>query len=294
MKNERTGLLIDSMETSVSGVADGTRSEILKAGPCTVTTVRLDSDEKAKAFGREKGTYITIETDRVYRVTDNDFEAVVDVLSGQITSLMPVDMSRVLVAGLGNREITADSLGPKSIDRIVVTRGYERTMPQLFDSGDYASVCAISANVFGVTGIESAELIGGIVATVKPSLVIVIDALATASVNRLCKTIQLSDTSLTPGGGVDNARKKISPDDFRVPIISIGMPTVIDASALLKNAGCSEKNIFNALGDDEDAMIAMPARIDSATDAAAKMIAFAVNKSLHQKMSTEDILRFLY
>ena len=106
--------------------------------------------------------------------------------------------------------------------------------------------------------------------------------------------MQISDTSLTPGGGVDNARKRISPDNLDTPVISIGMPTVMDVSSILSGAGCPQTEIKKQLGEYSDSMIAMPSRIDSATDIAAKLIAFAVNKALHRDLSTEDILRFLY
>ena len=292
MNNSRTGLLIDSMEAAyAAGALQRSQAKRTEKGPCTVTTVRLEDKEDIKRYGREKGTYVTIETDRVYKITDDDFETVVDVIKGEILSLMPEKRERILVAGLGNREITADSLGPKCIDRMIVTRSLESAMPQLIQSGGFSSVSAISANVFGVTGIESAELIDGIVSVISPSLVIVVDALATSSVSRLCKTIQISDTSIIPGGGVDNARKKISADEFGTKMISIGMPTVIDAATLLTNAGYSREKAVKEVGDD---LIAMPMKIDSATDTAAKLIAFALNKALQGDIPTEDILKFLY
>lgn len=295
MKKLRTGLLLETIEAaSAANVAYAARADKVRHGACTVTTVKIDSDKDSELFEREKGTYITVETDRVYQITDDEFEDIVDVISNVIRSLMPKKPGRILIAGIGNRSVTADSLGPKCVDRIIVTRGFEKVMPEIIKDGTYSSVSAICSNVFGVTGIESAELIGGIADMLKPSLIIVVDALATTSVSRLCKTIQISDTSLTPGGGVDNARSRISPDDLDTPVISVGMPTVIDVRSILSESGCSEKVIKEGLSEYEDSMIAMPARIDSATDIAAKLIAFAINKALHRDMTTEDILRFLY
>lgn len=295
MKKLRTGLLLETIEAaSAANVAYAARADKVRHGACTVTTVKIDSDKDSELFEREKGTYITVETDRVYQITDDEFEDIVDVISNVIRSLMPKKPGRILIAGIGNRSVTADSLGPKCVDRIIVTRGFEKVMPEIIKDGTYSSVSAICSNVFGVTGIESAELIGGIADMLKPSLIIVVDALATTSVSRLCKTIQISDTSLTPGGGVDNARSRISPDDLDTPVISVGMPTVIDVRSILSESGCSEKSIKEGLSEYEDSMIAMPARIDSATDIAAKLIAFAINKALHRDMTTEDILRFLY
>lgn len=295
MKKLRTGLLLETIEAAnAANVAHAARADKVRHGACTVTTVKIDNDRDSELFEREKGTYITVETDKVYRITDGEFEDIVDVISNLIRSLMPKKSGRILIVGIGNRSVTADSLGPKCVDRIIVTRGFETVMPEIIRDGTYSSVSAICSNVFGVTGIESAELIGGIADMLKPSLIIVIDALATTSVSRLCKTIQLSDTSLTPGGGVDNARSRISPDDLGTPVISVGMPTVIDVKSILSRAECSDKVIKEGLAEYEDSMIAMPARIDSATDVAAKLIAFAINKALHKDMSTEDILRFLY
>lgn len=295
MKKLRTGLLLETIEAaSAANVAYAARADKVRHGACTVTTVKIDSDKDSELFEREKGTYITVETDRVYQITDDEFEDIIDVISNIIRSLMPKKPGRILIAGIGNRSVTADSLGPKCVDRIIVTRGFEKVMPEIIKDGTYSSVSAICSNVFGVTGIESAELIGGIADMLKPSLIIVVDALATTSVSRLCKTIQISDTSLTPGGGVDNARSRISPDDLDTPVISVGMPTVIDVRSILSESGCSEKVIKEGLSEYEDSMIAMPARIDSATDIAAKLIAFAINKALHKDMTTEDILRFLY
>lgn len=295
MKKLRTGLLLETIEAaSAANVAYAARADKVRHGACTVTTVKIDSDKDSELFEREKGTYITVETDRVYQITDDEFEDIVDVISNIIRSLMPKKPGRILIAGIGNRSVTADSLGPKCVDRIIVTRGFEKVMPEIIKDDTYSSVSAICSNVFGVTGIESAELIGGIADMLKPSLIIVVDALATTSVSRLCKTIQISDTSLTPGGGVDNARSRISPDDLDTPVISVGMPTVIDVRSILSESGCSEKVIKEGLSEYEDSMIAMPARIDSATDIAAKLIAFAINKALHKDMTTEDILRFLY
>ena len=185
MKKLRTGLLLETIEAaSAANVAYAARADKVRHGACTVTTVKIDSDKDSELFEREKGTYITVETDRVYQITDDEFEDIVDVISNVIRSLMPKKPGRILIAGIGNRSVTADSLGPKCVDRIIVTRGFEKVMPEIIKDGTYSSVSAICSNVFGVTGIESAELIGGIADMLKPSLIIVVDALATTSVSR--------------------------------------------------------------------------------------------------------------
>lgn len=286
MPNKRTGLLIEAAELqNISSKSEKTNIFTKQYPACNVTTVVIKNDEESELLGRDKGTYITVEFDKIYNINDRDFDNVTDVIARYLRSFTDKYMGkRIVVAGIGNRSITADSIGPKAIDRIIVTRGLENT--EFIGEDCFGNVCAICADVFGVTGIESAEVIEGIAKVLKPELVIVIDALATVSISRLCKTVQISDTTLIPGGGVDNARKGISPDIIDVPIVSIGIPTVIDAATFVQDVKC--------LGEYSDCLVSMPARIDDATNNGAKLIAFALNKALHNGLSTDDILKFLY
>lgn len=280
MNKARTGLIIESMELAKNKTSNKkVESKVQTYDACKVTTVYVKNEHHAKTLGREIGEYVTIEFEKAYQITDGDFDIVVDVLAKEISRFTNKHKGkRILVAGIGNKNITADSIGPKSIERIIVTRALENT--EFIASDCFGNVSAISADVFGVTGIESAEIIKGISTVLNPSLIIVIDALATTSLSRLCKTVQISNTSLTPGGGVDNARKQISSKTLDVPMLSIGMPTVIDVASFTKT--------------DEQNLVAMPIRIDEATDVGAKIIAFALNKALHNGLTTEDILKFLY
>lgn len=285
MNIKRTGLIIETMELATLKSQENIPSaKKEKFECCNVTTVVVETDDESKALDREKGNYITVEFDKTYSITDEAFESVVDVIADKIKTLSDKFFGeRIVVAGIGNKNITADSIGPKSIERIIVTRSLENT--EFISKDCFGNVSAIAADVFGVTGIESAELIEGIASVLNPALVIVVDALATTSLSRLCKTVQISDTSLVPGGGVDNARKSISPNNIKVPIISIGIPTVIDVCDVVKSDIKTEY---------DDSLVAMPARIDDATDIGAKLIAFSLNKALHNNLSVDDILKFLY
>lgn len=280
MDNKRSGLIIESIElASLNKTQKKIKSDVKNYDSCKVTTVYVKNKEHAKALGKEIGEYITVEFEKAYQITDSDFDNVVDVLANEISRFTNHHKGkRVLVAGIGNKNITADSIGPKSIERIIVTRALENT--EFISSDCFGNVSAISADVFGVTGVESAELLKGLSYVLNPSLIIVVDALATTSLSRLCKTVQISNTAITPGGGVDNARQQISSTSLDVPMLSIGMPTVIDVDSITK---IKDKNL-----------IVTPVRIDDATDVGAKMIAFALNKALHNNLSTEDILKFLY
>lgn len=291
MKKTRGRLIIEDLELGDSYSLNGINSRIEKHKGCTITYVNIDSEEQARKINRDIGKYITIETDKVHKITDSDFESIVNLTAKVIKNIINVsEQGRILILGLGNRDITPDSLGPKCIDRIIVTRGLEKEMPEIIGYNGFSNVSAISTNVFGVTGIESAEIAKGIANVLNPQLIIVIDALSTVSLTRLCKTIQISNTALIPGGGINNSREEISSENLDVPTISIGMPTVADTKSILNEAGLSE----NSLGDYANSLIITPSNIDIATDTAAKLIAFSINKALHYDLSTEEILKFLY
>lgn len=295
MKKIRAGLLIEELELAKTNAGTPIDSKTEKHSECTITYVDIKTTEHAKALNRDIGKYVTIETDKVCRITDNDFESIVNKTAEVIRNMITIsERGRILIVGIGNKNITPDSLGPKCIDRIIVTRGLEKTMPEIIGHTGFSSVCAVNTNVFGVTGIESAEITEGIASVIKPELIIAIDALSTSSIHRLCKTIQISNTAITPGGGVNNARKEISSGALEAPILSIGMPTVIDINSFFKKADISYNKSVEILGDYVDSLIVTPSDIDTATDTAAKLISFSINKALHYDLSTEEILKFLY
>ena len=286
MPNKKTELILESVETAkLQGTTHKAKTNVVREKACTVTTVEIKTDEDAKKLSRKKGVYVTVEMEKVFEITDEDFESIILTVAKTLRSMIKIQNNqRVLIVGIGNRNVTPDSLGPKCVDRIIVTRGLEKTMPELISKDGFGNVCAINANVFGVTGIESAELIKGITKTISPALVIVVDALATNTVSRLFKTVQISDTSLTPGAGVNNEREEIDPG---CPMISIGVPTLMSVSSILQKEGVN-------VDDFTENLVAIPMNVDLATDLAAKLIAFSLNKVFHYDMQTEEILKFLY
>ncbi len=284
--DKKDTLLIESVETALSeGIRDIPSAQKTDYHNCSVTTVKIETQKEAEALGKEKGNYITVEFDKIYKIDDEAFESVVDVVANVLKKFTDKHQGkRILVVGIGNREITADSIGPKTIDRIIVTRGLENT--EFIGEGCFGNISALCTDVFGKTGIESAEIIEGVTKIICPSLIIVVDSLATTKLERLCKTVQISDTSISPGGGVENERKKISSDLLGTPIVSIGVPTVISTDLLVDKE--------NELGDYSDSLISIPSQIVTATDLGAKLIAFSINKAIHYDLPTEDILKFLY
>ncbi len=286
--NIPSDLMIEQLEAAQMTLPKGIRNEVRELTHCTVTEVTVEDEEGAAAIGREQGRYITIETAKTYEIGEPAFEEIAAALAGKLKTML-ADRGRILILGIGNPAITPDSLGAKAVDRLMITR------PLAERPAEFSESAAIAAPVFGVSGIESAELAEGLVQSIRPDCVILIDALATGRLERLCKTIQLADVGLTPGGGVDNARRELSARTLGVPVLSIGMPTVVDCRALLRYAiGENWEQYGLNLHPYEENLIATPREMALATDMGAKLISFALNKAMHGDLSTEEILKYLY
>ena len=196
--------------------------------------VKVLDENGAQAIGKPVGSYITIDIQKLKVATEEDIQESAEVLAKELRELLakhsnPKD--EILVVGLGNQYVTPDALGPKVINDIDVTRHILTYMPQVL-SQDTRPVSAISPGVLGTTGIETLEILKGIVDNVHPKLLIVIDALASRSIERISSTIQLADTGITPGAGVGNTRKDLSKSTLGIPVIALGIPTVVDAATI--------------------------------------------------------------
>lgn len=280
--------MIEQLEMAEMTLPKGIRNEVRELEHCTLSEVTVEDESGAAAIGREQGRYITIETAKSYEIGEPAFEEIAGLLAERLKTMIGA-RKRVLILGIGNPNITPDSLGAKAVERLMVTR------PLAEQPAEYADVSAMAAPVFGVSGVESGELAEGLTHVLKPELVILIDAMATGRLERLCKTVQLADTGLIPGGGVDNARKEITARTLGVPVLSIGMPTVVDCRVLLRHAVGEEwENYGVNLHPYEESLIATPRQMELATDMGAKIIAFSLNKALHGDLSTEEILKYLY
>ena len=203
----------------------------------TVARLHVTDEEGADSVGKPIGRYVTVGFKKCEELTDSERASLIKAVSEEIKrlaeSMCPSGISCILVAGLGNRKITSDSLGPICTENVNVTRH----LNQNDDERKYLpEVCAISPGVLAQTGIETLDLIRGAAESCKPSLVIVIDALASRSVGRLASTVQLSDTGIAPGSGIGNHRKKINSDTVGFPVMAIGVPTVVDSATLVLDA----------------------------------------------------------
>lgn len=305
----RTDLAIEAHEylCETAEEVSGTNVSENKNGDIKITTVKIESDEAEKQLGKPKGKYVTIEMPDIMSSEREEYKKMCEALSDELKNLIKIKKdASVLVAGLGNWNITPDSLGPATVSRLMVTRHLFSYIPDRIDDG-LRSVSAVSPGVLGITGIETGEIIKGITEKTKPDLVIAIDALASRSVKHIGSTIQLCDTGISPGAGVGNKRKELSENTLGVPVIAIGVPTVIDAATIAKDTFSSTiKNVlmktdnlakeYNALSsytsengkilsnyipNEINGFIVTPKDVDSMIEKTAKILANGINLALH-------------
>ncbi|HOQ36378.1 MAG TPA: GPR endopeptidase [Acetivibrio sp.] len=285
-----------------------------------ITRVRVTSPTGEAAIGKPMGNYITLE---VPRLKENDqvlYEETCRALAKELAGILNLkEKSTIFVVGLGNWNVTPDSLGPKVVSALMITRHLLEYVPQQVDKG-VRPVCAIAPGVLGITGIETGEIVKGIVDRVKPDFVIAIDALASRKMERVNTTIQIADTGISPGSGVGNKRMELSKETLGVPVIAIGVPTVVDAATMandtidlvidnlikeakedvrfynmLKNIDRNEKYqlIQEVLQPYVGDLVVTPKEIDDAVDRISKVIANGLNIALHQGITLNDVNRYV-
>lgn len=223
--SKRTDLAIEE-----NIVLEGIKSEEKNLGDVKITTVKIDNPKTAEKFGKKRGKYITVEFRDIEKITD--YSEIKKALILSLKTLLKEGPENILVVGLGNREITADSIGPRVAERIFATRHIAGEFAKKIGLHGLHSVSVVTPNVLGKTGIEVTELVAGLVNKIEPQAVIAIDACVSLSINRLFKTIQLSNSGISPGSGVKNSRKELSFKTLGVPVIAIGIPTVVNAEVL--------------------------------------------------------------
>ncbi len=281
--NFRTDLALERCECLGKKDIEGVRIERFEANGAKVSRIDVVNESGARIVEKPIGRYVTVEVTpfaKHAQFIDDSFE----VLCEEIKRMIP-EKGSVLVAGLGNIKITPDALGPKCASMIFATRHITGELLESTGLGGLRSVSAFSTGVLGETGAEAGELIGGAVKMLNPDVVITVDALAARSVSRLGNTVQMCDTGIVPGSGVGNSRKEISEKTLGVPVIAIGVPTVVDAATLVSDY--SEKN---EVEEDAKTMMVTPREVDLMIERAAKLTSLAINCALQKDIKPEDML----
>ena len=300
MKSPRTDLAMESFGASGKSEMPGVRVSQWETGGVQLTEVVISDAGSAEELGKACGKYLTLESALLRERDPETRMAMAALLGEELARLLPEDESApVLVVGLGNRFITPDSLGALTVDRTLVTR--HMTGSDFFRS-DLRSVCAVAPGVLGVTGVETLEMVRSLTESVRPGAVICIDSLSARSSARIGSTLQLTDTGIQPGAGVGNLRQALSAETLGVPVVAVGMPTVIYAATLARDAfealsdpdAPQDEAALDAmerelLSEDVGEMIVTPREIDALVVDAAGVIASGLNRALHPGLSDAEI-----
>lgn len=284
--NARTDLAIEKDSFISGNRPKGIRRKIFETEKTKVTKISVLDKEAAEAIGKPEGEYITVELDEFSYDTEL-LDDRMKSISTQISSLLPKGDGTVLVAGIGNKDITPDALGPRCAEGIFSTRHITSELAEEIGLDFLNPVCSLATGVLGQTGIETGEIIKSVADAIKPKAVIVIDALAAAGLERLGRTVQITDTGITPGSGVGNKRAEISKNTLGVPVIAIGVPTVVDAVTLARAMTGNKTATENAEAQN---MMVTPREIDVMIERAAKLIALCVNCALQPETDPELLL----
>jgi GPR endopeptidase len=315
----RTDLALEAQEALTRKTREdipGVMVETAENEDVLITRVNIATPEAERMMGKLQGRYVTIEAQGLRDKNTPLQEKVMKFLADELVELAQLPAQAVvLVVGLGNWNITPDALGPRAVDKIVVTRHLQGMLsPEL--KGGVRAVCAIAPGVLGITGMETAEIVQGIVSKIKPNLVIAVDALAAASSHRVITTIQLADTGISPGSGVGNKRFGLNRESLGVPVIAIGVPTVVHASTIamdtidtlqehasfaryfksLENLTDQERQTIvrqvlpETLGD----LMVTPKEVDRLIEDIADVVAGGINQAMHPHIDYENIHMYLH
>lgn len=287
-----------------------------KYGSTSVTTVKVVEEQAEKLMGKPRGNYITIEAPSLRENNRLAQQEVAEILAKKLSSLFNLpEQANIFLVGLGNWNATPDSLGPKVIEHSMVTRHLFQYAPEELSEG-MRPVSAVAPGVLGITGIETAEIIKGIVEKIQPELVIVIDSLAAGNVERIASTIQIADTGISPGSGIGNQRSGINRESMGVPVIAVGIPTVVHAAVIAQDTlehffeqiktqpllnqiyqnlrpDFTNEVINQVLQPFAGNLMVTPKEIDSLISNTAKIVAGGISMALHPSISFDDFNVYL-
>lgn len=290
----RTDLAVEAIENHKSAAAlPHVRQSDRTLEGFAVHEVRILSEDAAREIGKPQGRYLTLELDALIRREEDAFPRACKALSTLLRELLPhPNDGPVLIAGLGNRMITPDAIGPQTADHVIATRHLVAQSPAIF--ADWRPVSALAPGVLGQTGVETGEVICGVLDRVRPAAVIAVDALAAGRLSRLLRTVQLADTGITPGAGVGNARTALNKETLGVPVIAVGVPTVVDGATLAHEISSQlGQPDCEALDDLSQPVMITTRDIDREVADISRMIGYAVNMALHPHLSVADIDLYL-
>ncbi len=291
----RTDLAVEAREIADDDIRDVDYSKEEVKG-LLIERLNIKTKRAGQLMGKDAGRYVTV---TLPPLTDSirDTDERLPLIAREIRRLLPVN-GLVLVAGLGNSQITPDALGPQCAQSVLATRHITGEVARSTGLDRLRSVAVMATGVTGQTGIETGELVLSVVKRIKPTAVIVIDALASRRLERLGCTLQISDTGISPGAGVGNHRTRLSEETLGVPVIALGVPTVVDAVTLVSDLVCPEddrqqQSLRDKVSPRGRAMVVTPREVDLLVQRAARLLSLSINLALHSGISTSDLLSLL-
>lgn len=267
---------------------NGIECEEEKIEDIAITRVKITTKEGEEALQKPIGNYITIDTKKIHNISEEKENKIIEVFSKELLSLVNKHVKNneeILIVGLGNLYATPDSLGSKVVENVEITRHVKLYLPNAIDE-NVRSVSAFTPGVLGITGLETLEVVKGIVDNIKPKLVIAIDSLCSKNIDRINKSIQICDTGIVPGGGVGNRREELSQDTLGVPVVAVGVPTVLDAATIVLEAlnvcevKYSEDDIITKMKLNNFNFIVTPKEIDELIDNMSVIVSEGINQAL--------------
>lgn len=253
-----------------------------------ITRVNITNKEGEKALQRKIGNYITIDIKKINNISEDKERKIIEVFSNELVKIINKHAKKedeILIVGLGNLHSTPDSLGTKVVENTEITRHIKIYLPNAIDKNT-RSVSAITPGVLGTTGIETVEIVKGIVSNIKPKLVIAIDSLCSKNIERINKSIQISDTGIVPGGGVGNKQEELSEKTLGIPVVAVGIPTVLDAATIVIdtlnacNISINEDEIVNKMKLNNFNFVVTPKEIDLLIENMSNIVSEGINMSL--------------
>lgn len=287
----RTDLALERHEICKNPDSENVRVKTSVQENSKITEIEILNRAGAEELGKPQGKYITVEIPEFSHDSEL-LDGRLTALSGELQKLLPKD-GGILIAGLGNENITPDALGPKTARGIFATRHIGKDLAEQLGFGDLREVSAVTCGVLGQTGIETAETVRGIVNTVKPHAVVTVDALAARSLHRLGSTVQLTDTGITPGSGVGNSRARLDEETLGIPVIAVGVPTVVDAVTLIHDFTGQVENIEPQTETAARQMMVTPREIDTLIRRASRFLSLALNCALQPNIEPEILLNIV-
>ncbi len=286
----RTDLAIEAREVAGEHIA-GVDFHEYRENDMKISRLTVKTPRAKQLLGKEIGTYITVE---LPSLTDNftGTDGRVNTIGREIRRLLPVN-GLLLVAGLGNEEITPDALGPKTGARVLATRHIGGELARTAGLDRLRPVAVVNPGVTGQTGIETGEYILSVVKRIRPNAVIAVDALASRRIERLGRTVQISDAGISPGAGVGNHRVRLNQDTIGVPVIAIGVPTVVDARTFANDllGDSLSRAAFPPTGGQQ--MVVIPREIDLLTERASRLLSFSLNAAMQNAFTLKELVSLM-